>query len=165
LAQQADVLHHNRQHPGQRPHAYRPHEDQSPDGHVDAAQHIQQPAHQQRYRPRQRIVHHIARRQKGDRQRDDGGGERAGKHDSQRDADLREIVAKRPVDEILPDEHAQEIASELLAADDKALPVDAEHAEEEQIVEHQRQRNQRDAAQITVLRGKQCSVLLLQFRH
>lgn len=141
----------DRQHPGQRPHADSAHEDQPPDRHVDTAQHVQQAAHQHGDRPQQRRRHHVARGEERQRQRDQRRGDGAGEHDGDGDADLLEVVHERPVDEVVPDEHAQEIAPQLLAAVDKLRPGNAEDQEEEHVVQHDRQRDQADGAQVAPL--------------
>ncbi|VTN14358.1 Uncharacterised protein [Raoultella terrigena] len=92
-AEQAGILHNNRQHPGQRPEADGAHKNQPPDSHIDPAQDVKQPTHQQGDNPRNQAAHNIARREEGEQQGDNRGGERPDEDDRQGNPDLREIVA------------------------------------------------------------------------
>ncbi len=163
FAQQADILHHNRQHARQRPHADGADEYQPPYRHIDAAQQIEQAAHRPGDRPRRAGVHHVARGEKRQRQRDNRRGQGAGENDRQRDADLREVVAERPVNKIVPDKHAQKIAAELLRAHRGATPFDAIEFKKEQVVKQDSDRRQRESAQIALLRREQRRVFLPDF--
>ena len=106
-AQQPGILHDNRQHPGQRPEPNGADKNQPPDSHIDAAQHVEQAAHQQGDEPRNNAAHNVARREKREQQGDDRCGKRPGENNRQGNGDLREVIAKRPVEKVVPDEHPQ----------------------------------------------------------
>ncbi|SSK78525.1 Uncharacterised protein [Klebsiella pneumoniae] len=150
-SQQAGVLHDDRQHPCQRPEADRTHENQPPDSHVDPAQHIKQAAHQQGEGPQHHAAHDVAGGEEGEQQRQHRGGQRPGEDDGQGDADLRKVIAERPVPEVVPDEHPRQVAANLLQAGGQLFAADAELQKKPDVIEQAGQRHQPDVAQVAPL--------------
>ncbi len=68
----------------------------------------------------------MLRAAKKEQQRQHRGGQRPGEDDGQGDADLRKVIAERPVPEVVPDEHPRQVAANLLQAGGQLLAADAE---------------------------------------
>jgi len=65
----------------------------------------------------------------------------------------------------MPDKHAQKVAAQLLTAGDPLLPADAKSVKEPEIIERDRQRQQRQTAQVAALSAEQRGVLPLTQRQ
>jgi hypothetical protein len=132
--EQSGILHNNRQHPGQRPEAHGADKNQPPDGHINAAQHVKQAAHQQSDKSGNQPAHNVTCREEREQQRNHRGGQGPDEDNRQSDADLREVVGKRPVEKVVPDEHPQQIAANLLQTAGELLAADAKLGKKPDVV-------------------------------